>query len=141
MQFIWAWYALFYLFSNYVVQHVLGLKERQTTESLLRQLEGNYASLSCNRYGSNVVEKCLLESGEEQSTRIIKELLRSPIRSRILVDRFGNYVIQSALSVSKVCILHTLCCFHASSWLFGAHMHYVWFNYIYTCLDFNEFFH
>ncbi|MBA0828062.1 hypothetical protein Goarm_012786 [Gossypium armourianum] len=106
-------------YGNYVVQHVLGLKERQTTESLLRQLEGNYASLSCNRYGSNVVEKCLLESGEEQSTRIIKELLRSPIGSRLLVDRFGNYVIQSALSVSKVYILHTLCCFHASSWLFG----------------------
>ncbi|KAG8499260.1 hypothetical protein CXB51_005754 [Gossypium anomalum] len=101
------------------LQHVLGLKERQTTESLLRQLEGNYASLSCNRYGSNVVEKCLLESGEEQSTRIIKELLRSPIGSRLLVNRFGNYVIQSALSVSKVYILHTLCCFHASSWLFG----------------------
>ncbi|TYJ45990.1 hypothetical protein E1A91_A02G092600v1 [Gossypium mustelinum] len=94
--------------SNYVVQHVLGLKERQTTESLLRQLEGNYASLSCNRYGSNVVEKCLLESGEEQSTRIIKELLRSPIRSRLLVDRFGNYVIQSALSVSKGFVYNAL---------------------------------
>ncbi|KAA3484752.1 pumilio-like protein 12-like [Gossypium australe] len=91
-----------------VLQHVLGLKERQTTESLLRQLEGNYASLSCNRYGSNVVEKCMLESGEEQSTRIIKELLRSPIGSRLLVDRFGNYVIQSALSVSKGFVYNAL---------------------------------
>ncbi|XVF39844.1 hypothetical protein PTKIN_Ptkin01aG0064800 [Pterospermum kingtungense] len=89
-------------YGNYVVQHILGLKEPEITERLLRQLEGNYASLSCNRYGSNVVEKCLVESGEQQSTRIIMELLKSPMVSRLLVDRFGNYVIQSALTVSKV---------------------------------------
>ncbi|MBA0565956.1 hypothetical protein Golob_010811 [Gossypium lobatum] len=86
---------------NYVVQHILELKETQTTESLLRQLQGNYASLSCNRYGSNVVERCLLESEEPLTTRIIVELLRSPIVSTLLLDPFGNYVIQSALSVSK----------------------------------------
>ncbi|XP_022772227.1 pumilio homolog 12-like [Durio zibethinus] len=95
-------------YGNYVVQHILGLKEPQITESLLRQLEGNYASLSCNRYGSNVVEKCLVESGEQQSTRIIMELLKSPIVSRLLVDPFGNYVIQSALSVSKGFVYYAL---------------------------------
>ncbi|GMI82679.1 hypothetical protein HRI_001937200 [Hibiscus trionum] len=88
-------------YGNYVVQHVLGLKEREITESLFRQLEGNFASLSCCRYGSNVVEKCLVESGEQLSTRIIMELISSPIVSRLLVDPFGNYVIQSALSVSE----------------------------------------
>ncbi|MBA0595557.1 hypothetical protein Gorai_012424 [Gossypium raimondii] len=89
-------------YGNYVVQHILELKETQTTERLLRQLQGNYASLSCNRYGSNVVERCLLESQEPLTTRIIVELLRSPIVSTLLLDPFGNYVIQSALSVSKV---------------------------------------
>ncbi|XWS24149.1 hypothetical protein CRYUN_Cryun28dG0075800 [Craigia yunnanensis] len=95
-------------YGNYVVQHILGLKEPQITDSLLRQLEGNYASLSCNRYGSNVVEKCLVESGEQQSTRIIMELLTSPIVSRLLVDPFGNYVIQSALTVSKGSVYRAL---------------------------------
>ncbi|XVE94987.1 hypothetical protein REPUB_Repub02eG0057800 [Reevesia pubescens] len=95
-------------YGNYVVQHILGLKEPQITEILLRHLEGNFASLSRNRYGSNVVEKCLVESGERQSTRIIMELLRSPIVSRLLVDPFGNYVIQSALSVSKGFVYHAL---------------------------------
>lgn len=95
-------YCFSFFSSNYVVQHILELKETQTTESLLRQLQGNYASLSCNRYGSNVVERCLLESEEPLTTRIIVELLRSPIVSTLLLDPFGNYVIQSALSVSKV---------------------------------------
>ncbi|XP_022768690.1 putative pumilio homolog 8, chloroplastic [Durio zibethinus] len=95
-------------YGNYVVQHILGLKEPQITESLLRQLEGNFASLSWNRYGSNVVEKCLVESGEQQSTRIIMELLSSPIVSMLLVDPFGNYVMQTALSVSKGFVYHAL---------------------------------
>lgn len=58
-------------------------------------------ALSCNKYASNVVEK-LLQSGEEVSIAIIMELLRSSNASMLLVDPFGNFVIQTALSVSKV---------------------------------------
>ncbi|KAA8537820.1 hypothetical protein F0562_027600 [Nyssa sinensis] len=88
-------------YGNYVVQHLLELKIPDVTKNLLRQLEGCYVTLSCNKYASNVVEKCLTESGEEHSTRIIMELLRSPNASRLLMDPFGNFVIQSAFSVSK----------------------------------------
>ncbi|KAJ9166302.1 hypothetical protein P3X46_021076 [Hevea brasiliensis] len=95
-------------YGNYVVQHLLGLKVPQITANLLRQLEGSYAALACNKYGSNVVEKCLFESREEQSTQIIWELLGSPNASMLLVDSFGNYVIQSALLVSKGPVLRAL---------------------------------
>ncbi|OMO70691.1 hypothetical protein COLO4_28552 [Corchorus olitorius] len=104
--------------SNYVVQHILGFKDKEIMDCLLRQLEGYYVSLSCNRYGSNVVEKCLTESEEKHSTKIIVELLRSPIVSRLLVDPFGNYVMQKALSVSKVRFSPALML--PSSWSFGA---------------------
>ncbi|KAE8682787.1 Pumilio domain-containing protein C4G8.03c [Hibiscus syriacus] len=109
-------------YGNYVVQHVLGLKEQHITESLLCQLEGNFASLSCNRYGSHVVEKCLVEWGEEESMRIIIELLRSPIVSRLLVDPFGNYVIQSALAVSESYLLE-------QGLVYNALLNLVWENY------------
>lgn len=95
-------YCLLFFSSNYVVQHVLGLKVPQITENLLAQLEGNYIFLSRSKFGSNVVEKCLSELREEQSTRIIIELLRNVNVSMLLVDPFGNYVIQTALAVSKV---------------------------------------
>lgn len=85
-----------------MVQIILDLKVPQVTTNLLRQLEGHYAHLACNKYGSNVVEKCLKVSAERQSMRIIIELLSSPNVSMILQDPFGNYVMQSALAVSKV---------------------------------------
>ncbi|KAJ7966557.1 Pumilio-like protein [Quillaja saponaria] len=88
-------------YGNYVVQHLLGLRMPDATESLLRQLEGKYVSLSCNKYGSNVVEKCLTELGEQHSENVILELLRSPNVSMLLLDPYGNYVIQSAWIHSK----------------------------------------
>lgn len=66
--------------------------------------------LSCGKYGSNVVEKCLLESEEEQSADIIRELCISPNLSMLLMHPFGNYVFQTALSVSKVSLSKTSVC-------------------------------
>ncbi|KAK3016881.1 hypothetical protein RJ639_005896, partial [Escallonia herrerae] len=87
-------------YGNYVLQHMLELRIPEITADLLRQLKGSYVYLSCNKYASNVVEKCLVESGQEHSTEIISELLKSPNASMLLVDPYGNFVIQSALSVS-----------------------------------------
>ncbi|XP_050365707.1 pumilio homolog 12-like [Argentina anserina] len=88
-------------YGNYVLQHLLGLRAPQVTSSLLRQFQGNYMYLSCSKFGSNVVEKCLTESAEEQSAEIVRELCISPNLSMLLMHPFGNYVFQTALSVSK----------------------------------------
>ncbi|KAI7757514.1 hypothetical protein M8C21_015218 [Ambrosia artemisiifolia] len=96
-------------FGNYVLQHMVGLNIPELTALLVRQLQGNFATLSCNKYGSNVVEKCLNESGEEISTRIVLELIRSPNSALLLVDPYANFVIQSALKVSKGFAHNCLC--------------------------------
>ncbi|GAB4834792.1 hypothetical protein Ancab_033060 [Ancistrocladus abbreviatus] len=88
-------------YGNYVVQHVLGLRIPQLTERLLKRLEGSYVTLSCNKYGSHVVEKCITESNPKQSVWVVGELLKSPHVSMLLLDPFGNFVIQKALSCSK----------------------------------------
>ncbi|OMO78854.1 hypothetical protein CCACVL1_14084 [Corchorus capsularis] len=77
---------------------------------LVREIIANALLLAEDQYGygSNVVEKCLTESEEKYSTKIIVELLGSPIVSRLLVDPFGNYVMQKALSVSKGVVYHAL---------------------------------
>ncbi|KAJ9559783.1 hypothetical protein OSB04_004943 [Centaurea solstitialis] len=96
-------------FGNYVLQHMLGLHIPEFTLVLVRQLQGSFASLSCNKYGSNVVEKCLKESGEGVSTRIILEIISSPNSYLLLVDPYANFVIQSALKVSKGFAHECLC--------------------------------
>ncbi|KAG8377511.1 hypothetical protein BUALT_Bualt08G0040500 [Buddleja alternifolia] len=88
-------------YGNYVVQHLLGLRMQEVTANLVRRFQGHFASLSFNKYASNVVEKFISESGENQSATIIMELLTSQNAPMLLLDPFGNFVIQSALSASK----------------------------------------
>ncbi|XP_047335460.1 pumilio homolog 12-like [Impatiens glandulifera] len=88
-------------FGNYVVQRLLDLKIPKVTGDILRQLAGNFFFFSRNKFASNVVEKCLVEAEPAQSEQIIMELIRNPNISMLLVDPYGNFVIQSAFSVSQ----------------------------------------
>ncbi|XP_077224806.1 uncharacterized protein LOC143858089 [Tasmannia lanceolata] len=88
-------------FGNYVVQYILDLNTPSATATLLSQFEGNYVHLSMQKFSSNVVEKCLKMLGEEIRSRIIRELLSSSQFEQLLQHPFANYVIQSALVVSK----------------------------------------
>nr|XP_043637892.1 pumilio homolog 12-like [Erigeron canadensis] len=88
-------------FGNYVLQHMVGLNIPALTSLLVRHLQGNFAALSRNKYASNVVEKCLTESREDVSNRIVLELLTSPDSSLLLTDQYANFVIQSALKISR----------------------------------------
>lgn len=85
-----------------MVQYLLELRIPRVTEDLLRQFKGSYFIFSSNKFGSNVVEKCLVETVEEHSASIIIELLSDPKCSMLLIDPYGNFVIQKALLVSKV---------------------------------------
>ncbi|KAH0722454.1 hypothetical protein KY285_004995 [Solanum tuberosum] len=88
-------------YGSYVVQHLWGLKLPRVTYILIDRLQGNFLTLSCNKYSCNVVEKIILDSREKHSTRIITELLSNPSDSMLLMDPYGNFVIQSSLQRAK----------------------------------------
>ncbi|KAG5543547.1 hypothetical protein RHGRI_016324 [Rhododendron griersonianum] len=93
---------------NFVVQLLLELGIAEVTENLLGQLGGSYLALSRKKFSSRVVERCLRKAGEEQASWIILELLTSPNICALLVDPFGNFVIQTALEVSQGVIRRAL---------------------------------
>nr|GLL47283.1 putative pumilio homolog 8, chloroplastic [Ipomoea trifida] len=88
-------------YGNYVVQNILGLRIPHYSSEIVRQLAGSLVHLSMNKYGSNVVEKLLKECDEIEARVIIEEIVSSPNFLMVLQDPFGNYVVQSALAVSK----------------------------------------
>ncbi|KDP44452.1 hypothetical protein JCGZ_16285 [Jatropha curcas] len=95
-------------YGNYVVQFVLDMNIPRAEANVLERLRGNFVTLSMNKYGSNVVEKCLKECNEKNASAIIEELMHSPDFLDVLQDPFGNYVVQSALIVSKGDLHHAL---------------------------------
>jgi pumilio RNA-binding family len=75
----------------------------------MTQLLGNYAELSMQKFSSNVVEKCLKladASLEKNRNTVVREIMQSPLLDRLLMDPYGNYVVQSTLTVTKG-VLHT----------------------------------
>ncbi|KAK9270001.1 hypothetical protein L1049_025574 [Liquidambar formosana] len=85
-------------FGNYVVQYIIELEIPSATANLISQFKGNYVHLSMQKFSSHVVEKCLRYFDE---CRIIHELLSASNFEQLLQDPYANYVIQSALEVTK----------------------------------------
>ncbi|XP_072977622.1 uncharacterized protein [Typha angustifolia] len=88
-------------YGNYVIQYILGQEIPWATAKILNQLDGHYGILSLQKYSSNVVEKCLCLAGDARRVKILQELLHDPSLLQILLGEYGNYVIQSALKISK----------------------------------------
>jgi len=91
-----------------VIQHLISLKIPTVSVNLHHQLRQQFVSLSCNKYGSNVVEKFLHDSGADISSCIILELLNDPNVARLLVDPYGNFVISTAYNKFKVSSLECI---------------------------------
>lgn len=87
---------------NYVVQIILDQEIPWATDAILDQLQGRFGDLSMQKYSSNVVEKCLKLARDIGRAKIIRELMNSYDLPQIMLDQYGNYVIQSALRECKV---------------------------------------
>ncbi|XP_040385126.1 putative pumilio homolog 10 isoform X2 [Oryza brachyantha] len=84
-------------YGNYVIQYILDLRISWATDEILNNLAGHYGYLSMQKSSSNVVEKCLREAAGPERVKIIHELVNDPKLLHILIDPYGNYVIQTAL--------------------------------------------
>jgi hypothetical protein len=86
-------------YGNYVVQSVLDVAPAGVRTNIKVKMEGKFLRLSKSKFSSNVVEKCLKQSSSHWRAIIIKELIAQPAVCDLLRDRYGNYVLQTALSV------------------------------------------
>jgi len=88
-------------FGNYVVQYVLDLDFDIVRIQLIQEFCGHIAELSTQKFSSNVIEKCLRVAVVSVQTQIIEEIMQPNVLSLLLQDPFGNYVIQTALSIAR----------------------------------------
>lgn len=95
-------------FGNYVIQYII-TKETELgenyehTNKIVELLKPRVIELSLHKFGSNVVEK-ILRTPVVAETMIL-ELLNSSGQfgiGQLLHDGYGNYVLQTALDVSKL---------------------------------------
>ena len=87
-------------YGNYVVQYVLDVCGDKDVHVVCDSVVGRVNSLAVQKFSSNVVEKCLERCTDKMREQYLDEL-SDPDRIReLMMDPFGNYVIQRALSVA-----------------------------------------
>lgn len=92
-------------FGNYVIQYLISLDINGINLQLLRLVANELVPLSCGKFSSNVVEKCLkLNPNGCTMNDNIHPLLAALINIQTLMslikDQYGNYVVQTALEVA-----------------------------------------
>ncbi|CAJ1974114.1 unnamed protein product [Sphenostylis stenocarpa] len=83
-----------------VLQRCIYYSTGKNRDRLISEICKHGLLLAQDPFGSHVVEKCLKNIGDSRS-RIVRELLAAPHFERLLQDPYANYVIQSALTVTK----------------------------------------
>lgn len=91
-------------FANYIVQHLLEIGGQDFhPDSIVRAVDGSLCSLSCNKYASNVIEKCLFHLPSDAQHAMITEMYNvdEEVLFQMLQDSFGNYIIQSSIALAN----------------------------------------
>jgi hypothetical protein len=88
-------------YGNYVIQAVLDAAPKAVCVNIKVKMEGKYLRLSKQKFSSNVVERNLRNSTPTWRGIIIRELCAQPAVGEVLRDRYGNYCLQTALSVAN----------------------------------------
>lgn len=93
--------------ANYILQHVLTMGSTELVNATIEALRGQFFKLSKQKFGSNVVEKCI-QSGEWALSQVAEEILSASAApanggkleggvETLLGDKYGNYVVQALL--------------------------------------------
>lgn len=87
-------------YGNYVVQYVLDVCGDEEVHAICESVIGKVCLLAIQKFSSNVIEKCLERCTDRVREEYLQELNDSDRIRELMMDPFGNYVVQRALSVS-----------------------------------------
>ena len=68
--------------------------------NILIIIYNNILELSKEKFSSNVIDKFIIKD-YEKSNKLIKSIIKKNIIKDIIVDQYGNYVVQKALIISE----------------------------------------
>ena len=87
-------------YGNYVIQVIFENWDDNELEDILKQYKNKYIYLSKLKYSSNAIER-IIEKNKNNLEFYIKEICIENNISELILNNYGNYVIQKALKLSS----------------------------------------
>ena len=94
-------------YGNYVIQVIFENWDDNELEDILNQYKNKYIYLSKLKYSSNAIER-IIEKNNNNLDLYIKEICIENNISELILNNYGNYVIQKALKLSSGIYQNTL---------------------------------
>lgn len=95
-------------FGNYVLQYVLEANDSKINDTIAIAFLPHLVHLCMNKFSSNVMEKVLRGASVHVQEMYVETMCNPEIVSCLIQDDFGNYVLQTALSISNPTQAETL---------------------------------
>eukprot|EP01062_Namystynia_karyoxenos_P064913 TRINITY_DN5806_c4_g1_i1.p1 TRINITY_DN5806_c4_g1~~TRINITY_DN5806_c4_g1_i1.p1 ORF type:complete len:749 (+),score=262.95 TRINITY_DN5806_c4_g1_i1:126-2372(+) len=82
-------------YGNYVLQHAVK-DDPCCARIVAEKLSGQLVDYACNKFASNVIERCL-SGPDETRDMLIEEVISPHTLSVLMQDAYGNFVVQSSV--------------------------------------------
>ncbi len=87
-------------YGNYVLQNIICYQNFNAIKVITDSFLKDILKLSKEKFSSNVIEKCMDYCDDETKEKILKKLANKEYIPELLMDMYGNYVIQKALQIA-----------------------------------------
>ena len=85
-------------YGNFIIQEIIWKDNLSLKYLVIDNIIKNIVNFSNHKFSSNIIEKCI--DIEESKEKAIDEILKNDNFEKILLNEYGNYVIQKALNKS-----------------------------------------
>ena len=87
-------------YGNYVLQNIISYQNNIAIKVITDSFLKDIFKLSKEKFSSNVIEKCMDYCDEETKNKILLKLANKDYLPELLMNMYGNYVIQKALQIA-----------------------------------------
>ncbi|GBG29709.1 Maternal protein pumilio [Hondaea fermentalgiana] len=87
---------------NFILQHILQFGQQAQADRIQSFVSSRCVDLAQHKFGSHLVEQCLLTGTASQANEIVREILDAPdwVLLNLMKDPYANFVLQRAFEIS-----------------------------------------
>ena len=86
-------------FGNFIIQKLLEMHNKNYNLKIFNYIKDKIVYLSSQKYSSKVIESCMADSIIKN--KVIRKIIEGNNIKDLILDNFGNYIVQKALFYSK----------------------------------------
>ena len=87
-------------YGNYTIQLLVSFHNEEYNKIIFDYFKKNLVFLSNQKFSSNVIDRAIIQDNQD-SISLINYMLENKLVKDLIIDQYGNYVVQKALSISN----------------------------------------